>query len=566
MDSDFWQTIKVLAGEALLRRRAILWTFVVISLTMIPVGLYWPKSYSSSADIFVEYRNVIDPLMEGTAVSVDVTDIATNAREILFGRSILRQVLKKSESVQQDSKASALKAQQDSKTSALNPQQDSKISELNPQQDSKTSALNPQQDSKTSALNQEWRFEGLKSRTTLSNIGKNLIRIEYRDEDSEQAYRITKIMAEILVQEMLSAKTRESKAAFDFIDSQVKEYEQILIGIHNQMSELRARNPDADPGLFDQVKTQIDNLVTHIASIEQELKDAEITRNLLEDQLASEAKAISSPADSYRRRIAELQEQLATLRLDYKETYPDIVQIKEQIANLSEGARHRNQLTEKSAASGPLRGGRNTGADTVYQTLKQRLYDIDIQIRTLKPRLAAANSKLDAEEAQLRNMEEAKGFLDSLTQTYKLNDSVYRDLLQRRERARVSLSLDTQQEAVTVRIAEPAFVPQDLSAERLLMFAAGGVALGIVVPVGLLFGFVTVDPRIRIPAILDRDIQFPMLGDTNRLPMLGTIPHLSTAKEQRRSHRGMFWSSVMIVLTLATIGYILALQYGWTTR
>src|SRR5690606_30163665 len=79
--------------EAFRHRRAMVWMFAVILIGIVLVGLVWPKRYTSYTTILVDEKNIIEPLMQGAAVPTGVADRAKLAREVIFGRKIMNQVL-----------------------------------------------------------------------------------------------------------------------------------------------------------------------------------------------------------------------------------------------------------------------------------------------------------------------------------------------------------------------------------------------------------------------------------------------------------------------------------------
>ncbi|MEP6907750.1 MAG: Wzz/FepE/Etk N-terminal domain-containing protein, partial [Pseudoxanthomonas sp.] len=72
------------------RRKAVMVAtiFALISLIALVIGMLLPKKYTSSTTILVEERNIIAPLMEGTAVATSVVDRASILREVAFSRKV----------------------------------------------------------------------------------------------------------------------------------------------------------------------------------------------------------------------------------------------------------------------------------------------------------------------------------------------------------------------------------------------------------------------------------------------------------------------------------------------
>src|SRR5215467_13246095 len=133
------QIAKALVNEAFYSRRAFVAIFVIVNAVMLPLGLMWPKLYTASTSILVDERTIIQPLMQGAAVATDALDRSRNAREVIFGRKIMDSVLEYGGWL----------------------------------------AANP------SVEDREQIIEGIKKRTTIGTVGKNILRIEYRDVNPE---------------------------------------------------------------------------------------------------------------------------------------------------------------------------------------------------------------------------------------------------------------------------------------------------------------------------------------------------------------------------------------------
>ena len=136
----------------------------------------------------------------------------------------------------------------------------------------------------------------------------------------------------MFIQEGEKSKTAESQAAYDFIEKQVKEYLDKLTAVEEDLRVFRSNNPGSRPGQEAEVTRRINLLKTNLEQTKLELRETIIRSNSLKEQLSGEAVITISHSreGQYRSKIASLQDQLEVLRLDYQETYPDIVRIKHE--------------------------------------------------------------------------------------------------------------------------------------------------------------------------------------------------------------------------------------------
>ena len=501
------QLFGILVNEAFHYRKTVVSAFIVINLILLVAGLLWPKGYTALTTIVVEDKKVIQPLMQGAAVATDVTDRSRLAREVIFGRKIMNQIL----------------------------------------EDAGWMKSNP------SPVEQDEIIKKLIKHTTITSVGKDIIRIEYRDDDPERAYMTAQKYADLFISESLGAKAAESQAAFDFIDKQTEVYHDKLTKAEGQLKEFRSANLDARPGSDADISTRLNQLQTRIEQTTQDLREAEVKKNSLEKQLSGEAEVatVLSREGQYRSRIAELQSRIETLRMSYHDTYPDIVQIKHQIEDLNQGIVEERTRREAAKMSGKLVIDEGVINNPLYQQLKQELSQTKINVEMLSARISEAKRELANELERGKRVHGGEATLSELTRDYQVNRDIYQDLLRRRENARVSMNLDTEKQGLTIKIQEPATLPRQPSGLRFLHFIIGGLVLGVLLPLGFLYAVLHLDPRIRFGAAI---------ADKHKLPLLTVVPHLWSPTETQIVRREVAWLSLAVNGALLAIAVTVVLR------
>lgn len=477
MQLPFDSLLKTLYREVFLHRNIVFIIFSLISLSMLAVGSIWPKHYTSSAVIIADDSNILQPLMQGTAETTHVTNHVANAREILFGEIIMSQIIK-----------------------------DAGLLDHSPTE-----------------FEQAHIKEDIKNQVKVSGIGRNLIKIEAKNNDPEKAYIIAKRMSELFIEEGEKSKIDESQAAFDFIQKQVKQYLDKLTEVEKQLEEFRKKNPDARPGTDTVVSERISRLTNDIERTRLELREARIRQESLEKQLSGEA-AITismSKEGQYRSKIAELQSRLETLRLDYNETYPDIVRINHQIMDLKSAmnAEIEQRKIDKLEAQneGETYVDESISVNPLYQQLRSEASTNQTHIATLETRINEMNKMLESAYDRAKRIHGGEAELSKLTRDYQVNQDIYQDLLRRMERARVSKSLDEENQGLTYKIQEPAKLPLIPIGLRFIHFAAAGILMGMLVPLGLIYILIQFDPRVRYTQIINDELNIPVLAETYKI-------------------------------------------------
>jgi len=492
-----------------LRRRPVMLAsiFAAIALTALLLGSMIPKKFSSSTTILVEESNIIQPLMEGRAVSTGVADRAGISREVAFSRRVMQEILKVGGWL----------------------------------------ANNP------TPLQQDRLIEKIITRTDISNPRANLIQISYTDPDPERAFHVTRRFADMVIEESLATKERESRAAYEFIDQQVRQYHAKLTDAEAKLERYRNANPDARPGVEADVNARIGELRRQVETAQIELIDLRSEEAALQAQLSgeSEISAVNTIASSYRARLIELQAERDRLMLQFTDQHPDVVRTQHQIRDLEEALRRETERRE-SGSGQPGTINASSEFNPLYGELKSKLAQAQRRSAATASRIATAEGMLANELARSSGIASSESALAELTRDYEVNRDLYQDLLKRRENARVSMNLDAERRGLSFRIQEPAALPLRPAGLRLLYVAIAGLVLAVMVPLLLLFGLVKFDPRVRAPAQIEK-----LAG----LPLLGAIPRYPTRAARSRSFRRLALASSVFMTVPVIYGATLALRW-----
>ncbi|HZP65772.1 MAG TPA: XrtA system polysaccharide chain length determinant [Rudaea sp.] len=501
----------ILWTEARRRHATMVLLFAAIAAAGLAAGFLWPKKYSASTTILVQESNIIKPLMEGRAVPTANADRASIAREVIFSRKIMEDIL----------------------------------------------ATGGWMASHPSALEQEKLIEDIESRTTITNLRENLIRIEYHDSNPERAFVVAKRLADLFIEESLAAKERESREAYQFISGQVEDYRRKLTDAEDKLKQFRRGNDDARPGSETDTNTRISELRSQIENARMELMEQRSKEHSLEEQLTgeSEISAVQTRSGQIRVRLAELRTELDKLLLTYTDRYPDVVRVRHEMQDLRDQLKNAEaQRVAQKASGAPVVLEDAVQFNPLHVELRSKLDEMKRNIAATQSRMSASESMLQSELDRSRRIADSANVLSELTRDYEVNRDIYQDLLKRRENARVSMNLDADHRGLTFTIQEPAALPLRPLGFRLLHFGVAGLGLGLAVPLGLLFALVRWDPRLRSANQLEQ---------VTGLPVLASVPPYTNADDRRRTRTRDTAITLLFVAVIAAYGLTLLLK--WTS-
>ncbi len=479
--------------------------FLLVICLVVVAGFMWPKQYEASSIVFADDQNIIKPLLAGQAevTRPELVDQLMVVRQRIASNQIIEQVLL-----------------------------DAKL-------------VNDVSDKyKVQPL-----VRSLQGGILISDAGKNHYKIAYRAKDAATAFLLASTLTDVFIRDSARTKRQESGEAFSFIDAQVKTYKEQLQAAEEKLKNFKSQNPE---GSEDTISARLSELRTAIETQSLDLQVARARRDELRQQLTHESAYIaqSYKTSVYRDGIAQAQSKLDTLRLSYQENYPDIVALKQQIEDM--------QRSIVQVESQPSSGNSSaSSANPVYQKMKTDLSEAEVSVRTLELRLASSQRLLEQSLSHSRQGAEYQAQLAELTRDYEVTRKIYESMLERKEKARLSVALDVQGQGLNYKIQEPPVYPTAPVGLRFIHFFLAAPIAGLLVPIGLIIAFVMLDPRIRFVDRLQAALP-------DSVVVMAVIPHINTGQERRElaaqwRYVVIFMAAVLLVYALVGTGRLL----GW---
>lgn len=473
----------------------------VVALVGVIVVFKIPDQYEASARIYVDTQSILKPLMSGLTVQPNVEQQINMLSRTLMSRPNIEKLIR--------------------------------MADLDLKADTK--------------LEQEALVERLSKDIQIRNTGRdNLYSLVYRDSDRERAKKVIQSMVSIFVESSLGASRKDTDSAKNFLSDQIKQYEAKLEAAETRRKEFQLHNLDLQSPDGKSAATRVAEAAAQLQQAKLDLQEAESARDAAKAQLKSAMSAQASPAASLvddpaasamiatpdlDSRIDAQKRNLDNLLQRFTDQHPDVIATRRLIKDLEaqkkvEMARLRK---EAAAAAAAAAAAGNTTGNPMAQELSNLLASSEVQVASLKSRVAEYSSRLAQARAGLKVAPEIEAEAARLNRDYGITKKNYDDLVARRQAAIMSGELESASGVADFRLIDPPRVtPKPVAPNRLLLLP---IALLVALAAGLAFAFAASQLR---PVYSDG----AELRTKTGLPLLGVVSLVMSDLDRRRERLG----------------------------
>jgi len=357
-------------------------------------------------------------------------------------------------------------------------------------------------------------------------------------------------LAQMFIEENLRHKGEVNQKTDEFLESRLEDARRRLEEHENKLKAFRQRYSNELPAQLESNLQQLRNTQTQIQALNESI-DKEKDRRLAlekaladalagasEPQTAAQTKAVETTVDKLERAKAELRD----LQQRLKPEHPDVIAKKRAISNLE------NQVQLEAAAGAGIAPPptKNAAADLLRQS---RAKGIQVDIDKIDQQIAQKQLDVDRLRSMAadyqRRVDSVPGHeseYTALMRDYDTLNTIYKNLLAKREEAQMSNDLDREQAGEQFKVLDPARLPQKPYSPNRTRIVAIGFAVGLVV--GLAFAGLL---EYRDTSLRTEDEIVKMLV----LPVVAAIPVLASTAERRRHRRNLVLTTAASVLVVA---------------
>lgn len=480
---------------------------IIFSWLICPIGFFYvatlPDTYQSKAQVFVDTRSVLQPLLRGLAIQTNPEQEIQMMAKTLLSRSNVEKIARESDL------------------------------------DITTATESEFEDLVTS----------LTKNISLSSTGRsNIYNISYSNEKPVVAQRVVQETLDLFVEGSLGNSRRDTDTAGRFLDEQIAEYESRLSEAEQRLANFKRQYNDILP-LAGTYYSRLQGLKSELETTQLQIKQTQQQAASLNEQISSAKRTDNFGVTNqnepvlrtrYDERIRGLEEELDRLSLRFTDLHPDVVETKALLESLEEA---RDKEIKAFLSQSDEDGSQPL--TELNREIKLEASRLESQIASLRVKESDLESKIIELESKVDLIPQIEAESTALNRDYSVTQQKYQELLSRKESADLSRRADVSSEDLQFRIIEPPLLPKRPSGPNRLIFYTAVLLVGFGSGIGVAFLISQLSP------VLIRPKQLLSVSD---YPIWGTVTHLNIAQIKKVNR-------TRLIVFLMSSGAILAM-YG----
>jgi polysaccharide chain length determinant protein (PEP-CTERM system associated) len=369
---------------------------------------------------------------------------------------------------------------------------------------------------------------------------QNSFSISFEDKDPKTVMMVTNKLASLFIEENLKVRESQAEGTSEFLTKELHDMEEGLKRKEQDIRNFKERSMGHLPQQLDANLRILERLQQQLQTTSENMRAAEDRNMLLRNQIEQlkEREQFSTPRassgdlgtgaqnigggrfleDPLGTQLDNLKRDLTTAMSKYKETHPDVIELKKRIATLESQVEarlksRREGITEENVTP-PMLDPNSQRLLTQYtEQYNSALLDAKRskeEVKHLKEQIAHYQRRI--EDTPKREQE-----LTLLTRDYDLLKTNYHSLSDKKIQSQLAGNLERKQQGEQFKILDPARIPQEpIKPDRnkiLLIGAFIGLAMGL----GLAWFRESLDQSFHTVS----DVE-----DILEIPVIATIPNL----------------------------------------
>ncbi len=371
----------------------------------------------------------------------------------------------------------------------------------------------------------------------------NFFKLSYLGEDPKVVRDIVNTLAAQYIEDSFQSKRSGVSLSTGFYNDQILYYKERLSDAESAVNDYLGKNPTMVLRSPDVKLARVQSMQTSLMDMKLQRKELQGRLDNLNDQLSGKTPLSGTVTlnDSPVGRLEMLEEHLATLLLKYTDSYPAVLRVKGEIAELNKGLDGKGSAASTKGAENPVRKQVQSEADKVNKALTR-----------LDSRAVEIEQEIVSLEAALSDVPAENQVLVDLRREVTVYEGIYNNLVTKFEAVKITKELEQREEPFIFKVISPAVLPvRPVKPDRVLIIIFGFFA-SIGAAIAIIFAWEN---------YLDTSFKsVDSLKNAISLPVLAIIPTIVTDEVKKKARKRDIWVFSATAIFLVVVGLILLLE------
>ena len=396
-------------------------------------------------------------------------------------------------------------------------------------------------------------------------------RINYSAQDPSVAQQVTSKLTSLFINENLEVRQQQSEGTTKFLEDQLETARQNLAAQEEKVREFKGQH-------IGELPTQLGSNLQILSGLQSQLQTEERALDTSKQQqvyletLLREYQTLRSPKGpegapmglaAIDQELDKLKAQLADLTSRYKDRFPEVRKLRQQIAAM-EKMRDQlladphpkssgNQLDDNAATSPD--GGMDIKDQPQLLQLRGQLRATQIEMKNHEQMIRDLKSKLNDYQARLNQEPVREQQLADLARGYDQSKATYDEILKKKNESAMATSMELLQQGEHFRMIDPPSLPIKPSFPNRLKFCGIGFIVGLLLGAGVVGAFEMMDDRVYSEQELKGLLPVSVMSE---------IPAITTPADERCEQKRLWlgWATAAVVAATILAGSALSYLRG----
>lgn len=369
---------------------------------------------------------------------------------------------------------------------------------------------------------------------------QNSFSISFEGKDPKTVMMVTNELAALFIEENLRVRESQAEGTAEFLSKELMEMEERLKQDERAIRNFKERSMGQLPQQLDANLRTLERLQQQLQTTSENLRAAEDRNMLLQNQIEQlktrgqfsmshrlHGDTGSGTEDMGREGIPEdpliiqlnnLKRELASAQSKYKDTHPDVIDLKKKIANLELKVKKLFERQEAERAGTGMSDESLSGFTLDPNTARliaqytEQYNSAMLETKRLKEEIKNLKEQIGIYQRRIEETPKREQEIALLTRDYDLLRTNYQSLMEKKIQARMAENLERKQQGEQFKILDPARIPvKPFKPDRNKMLLMGGV-IGLVAGLGLVWFRESMDQSFHAVSDLEEYLGIPVIA------------------------------------------------------